>query len=331
MNETHSKFFNNLTPILWEPGHMGAFFGRFLFDDTIEQSTLSTYDKENYNKKPQVEWLWHDITSEYFQYNLTDWKLELHNSWELLKQHYPNEIDFDAAVCYIVAQLNYPYFSNKSRLPIHLTVREPYKNFYPVEELMDMANRDFNFNDITFPYIKSHIQGNIQRINQFPWKKKIVCKFPEHKAWMGDIFLFYKHYWYYILNPNANRNGFMEFNKQAIFGPVEYDKHFSNSYKRYNITDSTYIIIDMYDLIFNENFEQLKLIDQRYNSGISSTQLQSIRDAKKGLIEILSIFGLSHISDIVTSEDHNSTFLTKEVLDIYNIVKKIGPKGPILI
>ena len=32
MNKNHSNLFNNLIPILWEPGHMGAFFGRFLFD-----------------------------------------------------------------------------------------------------------------------------------------------------------------------------------------------------------------------------------------------------------------------------------------------------------
>lgn len=325
MNQNHSNLFNNLIPILWEPGHMGAFFGRFLFDNTIEQSSLTTQDKENYNKKAQVEWHWNDITSEYFQYNLTNWKLKLHDNWQSLKQYYPDDTDFDAVICYIVAQLNYPYFSDNTRLPIHLTVREPYKNSYPVKDLMDRASYDFNFNNITFPYIKSHIQGNVQRINQFPWKKKIVCTFPEHKAWMGDIFLFYKHYWYYILNPGADKNGFMEFNKQVIFPAVEYNRHFFDSYKKYNITDSSYITIDMYDLIFNENFEQLKLIDHQYDLGISNTQLQSIRDTRKGLIEILDIFGLSHTSNIVTPEDHASKFLTKEVLDIYNTVKKIGP------
>lgn len=330
MNNNHKNLFNKLIPILWEPGHMGAFLGRFLFDDTIEQSTLTESDKKNYNKKAQVEWYWDDITSEYFQYNLTDWKLELHNSWDLLKHLYPNSTDFDAVICYISAQLNYPYYSNSKLLPSQ-AVKIEYQTQLLTSNLIDMANCEFEFDNITFPYIKSHVQGNIKRINQLPWKKKIICRFTKNKAWMGDIFLFYKHYWYYIMNPDRNRNGFMEHNKHALINPVEYNKHFLYSYERYNPTDdiADYIIIDIYDLIFNENFEQLKAIDSRYDSGISETQLQLIRETKQGLIEILNIFGLSHTSNIVTTEDHASNFLTKEILNIYNTVKRIGPEGPI--
>ncbi len=327
MNQNHSNLLNKLIPILWEPGHMGAFFGRFLFDDVLEKSSYNTDIKKNYNKLSQTEWRWHDITSEYFQYNLTDWKLKLHDSWELLKEHFPEGIELDAAICYIVTYMSYPYFSSTARLPDTRVIVQPYKKPYISSELIEIANRDFDFNSITFPYIKSHIQGNIKRINQFPWKKKIICRLPENKAWMGDIFLFYKHYWYYIINPNNSRIGFMEFNKYGILGTVENSTHFSNNYKRYNPIDeiSDYIIIDIYDLIFNENFEQLKLVDQRYDLGISETQLQLIRDTRTELIEILNIFGLSHTSDIITTEDHSSKFLTKEVLDIYNAVKKIGP------
>ena len=326
MNQTHINLINKLTPILWEPGHMGAFLGRFLFDTILEQSTLSEKDRKNYNRKDQIEWLWDDITSEYFQYNLTDWKLELHNSWDLLKQRYSKDIDFDAAICYISAQLNYPYYSDAKLLPSQ-AVKIEYQTRLLTSDLIDMANCEFEFDNITFPYIKSHVQGNIKRINQLPWNKKILCRFPKNKAWMGDVFLFYKHYWYYIINPYSDKNGFMEHNKQALISPVEYDKHFLNNYDRYNPTNdiSDYIIIDIYDLIFNENFEQLKAIDSRYNTGVSETQLQLIRETKQELTEILNIFGLSHTSNIVTAEDHASNFLTKEVLDIYNIVKKIGP------
>jgi hypothetical protein len=52
MHNNHRHLFNKLVPILWEPGHMGAFFGRFLFDDVLEQSTLSEHSKQNYNKFP---------------------------------------------------------------------------------------------------------------------------------------------------------------------------------------------------------------------------------------------------------------------------------------
>ena len=326
MNKNHSNLLNKLIPILWEPGHMGAFFGRFLFDDVLEKSSYNTDIKKNYNKLPQTEWRWHDITSEYFQYNLTDWKLELHNSWDLLKHLYPNSTDFDAVICYISAQLNYPYYSNSKLLPSQ-AVKIEYQTQLLTSDLIDMVNGEFEFNNITFPYIKSHVQGNIKRINQLPWQKKIICRFPKNKAWMGDIFLFYKHYWYYIINPHSDKNGFMEHNKQALISPVEYNKHFSNNYDRYNPTNdiTDYSIIDMYDLIFNENFEQLKAIDSRYNTGVSETQLQLIRETKQELIEILNIFGLSHTSNIATAEDHASNFLTKEVLDIYNTVKKIGP------
>ena len=327
MKQHHINLLNKLIPVLWEPGHMGAFLGRVLFDDTIEQSNLSDYDKKNYNKKAQVEWHWDDIIGEYFQYNLTDWKLELHDSWDLLKQSYPDQLEFDAVICYISAQLNYPYYSsNASRLPIY-AIDIQYNTQQSSNNLLAMANCEFEFSDITFPYIKSHIQGNITRINQLPWKKKIICRFPKNKSWLGDVFLFYKHYWYYIINPTRNRNGFMEHNRQALIGPVEYNEHFLYNYERYNPLNEMddFIIIDMYDLIFNEQVEQLTAIDSRYNQGISATQLQLIRDTKQGLIEILNIFGLSHTSDIITPEDHATKFLTKEVIDIYNIIKKIGP------
>ena len=306
---------------------MGAFFGRFLFDDVLEKSNLNKYDKKNYNKKPQVEWKWDDIVDEYFQFNEAYCKSNLHHSWKLFKQSYPTGSEFDAAICYIIAQKNYKYYSNNGMLPNNRS-KMPYLKNQLTTDLINIANCNFEFNNITFPYVKSHIQRNsIQRINQLTWKKKILCRFPKNKAWMGDVFLFYKHYWYYIINPLSDRTGFMEHNKQALTCPVEYNKHFLYNYEIYNPTDNIadYSIIDMYDLIFNENFEQLKEIDPLYNRGVSETQLQLIRETKQELIEILNIFGLSHTSNIVTAEDHASNFLTKEVLDIYKIVKKIGP------
>jgi hypothetical protein len=208
-----------------------------------------------------------------------------------------------------------------------VTHTQPFKKLQSTTNLIEIANSNFEFDNITFPYVKSHIQGNIKRINQFPWEKKIICRFPKNKSWMAGLFHFYKHYWYFIINPDSNSPGFSSHTKQALTCPVEYNKHFSATHDRYNPTDdiADYIIIDMYDLIFNENFEQLTAIDSRYNTGVSETQLRLIRDARQGSIEILNIFGLSHTADIVTEEDHACKFLTKEVIDIYNTVKKIGP------
>jgi len=329
MQENHINLFNKLTAILWEPGHMGAFFGRFLFDDVLEKSNLDKDVKRFYNKKMQTEWHWDDITDEYFQFNDLDWKLKLHDSWNLLRQRYPEKLKFDAAVCYILAQRNYQYYSTNTKLPVR-SVTRTYLEKELTPELLDTAQVDFEFSNITFPYVKSHIRDNIKYINQFPWKKKVICRFPKNKAWIGDIFLFYKHYWFYILGQRRDMSSFMDHNKGALVRAVENKQHFLDNYDEYNPINnmSDYIIIDMYELIFNEDYNQVKLIDDQL-IGISETQRRLLQDAREGSIEILNIFGLSHTLDIVTKEDHASKFLTKEVLDIYNIVKRIGPEGPI--
>ena len=321
MNKNHISLINKLTPILWEPGHMGAFFGRFLFDSVLEKSNLDDTAKKNYNKKKQGEWHWDDITGEYFQFNQEDWKLKLHESWEPLKQIYPEGLEFDAAICYILAQKNYRYYTTSTLLPAH-KIKIPYLEKPLTQELMDMATNNFEFDNLTFPYVKSHIQGKIKYINQFPWKKKVACRFPRNKAWICDLLLFYKHYWFYILNPERNRAGFMEHNKHALTRPVKWSKHFLEHYDRYNTEDlSGYIIIDMYELIFNEQYEQVKLIDDQFVD-ITETQRQLLKDARQGTIDILNIFGLSHTSDIITEEDHATKFLTKEVINIYNMIKE---------
>jgi hypothetical protein len=331
MQGNHINLFNKLTALLWEPGHMGAFLGRFLFDKILEKSNLNKDVKPNYNKKMQVEWHWDDITDEYFQFNELDWKLKLHDGWNILKQHYPEQLEFDAALCYILAQKNYQYYSTSTKLPVR-SVTRLYLESEVTTETLDTAHLDFEFNNITFPYVKSHIRDNIKHINRFPWKKKVICRFPRNKAWMGDLFLFYKHYWFYfdLNNPRPDISTFNDHNKEALIRAVENKHHFLHNFDEYNpINDiSDYIIIDMYELIFNEQCDQIKLIDDEFVN-VSETQLQLLSDARTGLIEILDVFGLSHTLDIVTSEDHASKFLTKQILDAYNAVKSTGPISPV--
>jgi len=327
MNINHKKLISNLIPVVWEPGHMGAFFGRFLFDDIYVREYhegLPSQIKFLYSSDYNFEWRWCDRIGNYFSYLKDDVNSPLYKTVEILKKCYAgdSEVDLDSAVMYITAQhLNEVY--EKS---IITRVNHAYwLNKYNETELEHMVNKDFNFDfaNFEFPYIKSHLLPNIYRINNLEWKKKVLCKFPPEKTWLVTILLFYKHYWYYKKDniPIGKLSTFMNEDGERFLTVIEnknYFRYYPQNTMNRELDD--FIIVDMFDLIFKNDTTNLDKIDSCFEHLLSETRLSLLNDAKNHIVNICNIFGLDPEMNIPIRDD-SSKMLSPQVIEACNYIK----------
>ena len=276
MNKNHELLINNLIPVLWHPGHMGAFFGRFLFDDIYVREyheLLPHQIKEFYIEDINFEWTWTDRIGNYFSYHNYD-NSPLNTTVDILKKYYSGT-DLDSAMIYITAQHHNDVYKNDI-IKRALYANWKYTNTYNEDQLIHMANRDFDFDFINFefPYIKSHVKPDIYRINMFNWKKKVLCNFPPEKNWIALFLIFYKHYWFYNQRtsfPLSIEDNFREVEgeqfRRTVKNKIYYERR--PEFLKYSIDD--YIIVDIYDLIFNKNLSYRE-IGRKYEVSLGEAE-----------------------------------------------------------
>ena len=322
MKINHRKLIENLIPVLWEPGHMGAFFGRFLFDDILSSQTDSGYLQ--FNRTTNLEWQWWDIINSYMSFHRPFMKDELiftpySQIEEILKKYYTTDVELDAAIIFANVYHTCNFSTNHTSLPSYITKVNAEKY------LLDIVSKEFTAHPINFPYIKAHVGVGFDRIEKLSWKKKIYCSFPKEKVWLTRVLVFYKHYWYYKKHNVLKPKYITESSKIPIenfINAVE-SVHVSNELYKDNILSKDfkdYIKVDMYDLIFNENTTQLINIDDVYATELSQTRKELLKIVRNDIIDICNIFGLDYKMNV--SLDDSSSLQTPQIIEICNILKK---------
>ena len=125
--------------------------------------------------------------------------------------------------------------------------------------------------------------------------------------------IFYKKYYYKIHNVDAP-----EVNKETIDWNAILRRLGTHAlhrqrfdYAEYN--DSRYVNVDMYNLIFNKDTDQLLSVYP--NFVLSDTQRTLLDLAKKDILYICDVFGLDHNINLLPGEK-NDCLKTKQILDI---------------
>jgi len=323
MSKNHEQLINNLIPVIWHPGHMGAFFGRFLFDDIYVREyhdLLPQKVKEFYIEDDNFEWFWADRIGNYFSYNDYD-NSPFNTTVNILKKYYSG-IDLDSAMMYITAQHHNDIYKNDI-IKRALYANWKYTNTYNEDQLIHMANRDFDFDFINFefPYIKSHVKPDIYRINMFNWKKKVLCNFPPEKNWIALFLIFYKHYWFYNQRtsfPLSIEDNFREVEgeqfRRTVKNKIYYERR--PEFLKYSIDD--YIIVDIYDLIFNNNTKNLEKLDPCFENTLSKTRLDLLETARNHIVSVCNMFGLDPEMNM---SSYTTNLLTPKVIEVCDYLK----------
>ena len=318
MNRDHEILSNSLTPVMWPPGCMGAFFMRFIEDSNFkinEGRIQENLEWENWDRL--FQYLYSDTGYPYYQSYLNP-------HLGLLKEKYKGD-DYYRAFMYVMYQLTesavskYGKFSDHHLWPIKLS-----ESF-----LLELAESPplFDISKLKFFHLKMHLASKEKDIvKNINWQSILFCHFPENKTWLADILLYYKKHYYKIHN-----NCFTEINKETrdwnsiidrLARKNELEQRFD--YTEYN--DTRYVNIDMYDLIFNENTSPLLTVYPNFM--LTDSQHTLLKLVREDIIYICNVFGLDHTINLLPG-DNTDCLKTKQILGIYNAVKNIGPEGPI--
>lgn len=327
MTVDRNQFTKHFSVVLWEPGHLGAFLGRLLNDEHIANKLATCpYLSNAFEITPQLEWVWKERTSEVFSYDLSTYETQakIFNSAEdeltlkIMKYGYLRSKDFfDGNSC-----------------DINLLNRHNIINY---EKILPELNNIQIDTDISFSYVKSHLTA-LDRVNKFTWNKKIFCSFPQTKAWMGNFFVFYKHFYYYSLIENFDLRQTVSPNTTyfKIFGSnflsdvetgfknytevyKDTGRPFLNGWHYKNLKEPEYIFVDMYDLVFNKNYQQLEKIT---GDPVTEQQKILIDQMYSAQNSILAHFCLDHRYEHYVWNNGNY-FINDKIKEIYNNLSSV--------
>ena len=318
MNKNHEALINKLIPVMWPPGCMGAFFMRFIEDSNLKINECRIQENLEWENWDRIfQYLYHDTGYPYYESYLNP-------HLGLLKEKYKGD-DYYRAFIYIMYQLTEPAVNKFGKFSDH--------HLWPIKLsesfLIELAESPplFDISKLKFSHLKMHLASKEKDIvKNLNWQAILFCHFPENKTWLADILLYYKKHYYKIHNPNAIEvnNELRDWNSiiDRLAGTSNLEQRFD--YTEYN--DTRYVNIDMYDLIFNEYTDQLLTVYPNFM--LTDSQRTLLKLVREDIIYICNVFGLDHTMDLLPG-DNTDCLKTKQILDIYNTVKKIGSGDPI--
>jgi len=312
MNKNHELLINNLTPVMWVGGAMGAFFMRFIEDANFIR------DK---NQWPNLEWFNWDRTLEYLENgsNHNYYKKYINDHTSLLKEKYHGD-EYDKALIYVIYQLTEPLVREHG----HYEQIHPTSMKYSPEQLLELAEIEplFDVNDLKFTHLKCHYENTNPLINNLNWKQKIYCQFSFDKMWLVDILMYYKKFYYTIDKPE------IPIEQQLHNDPIATQKFYKNewnnrikSFGRRLVKDMPgYRNIDMYDLIFNKNIEQIQLAYPNFE--LSYSQNIMLEKVKKDITYICSVFDLNPGISYAHLRDNINLVHTAKIKEILKKIER---------
>jgi len=316
VNKNHELLINNLTPVKWEGGAMGAFFMRFIEDSNFLR---------NESQWKNLEWFNWDRTLQYLEQgnNHPYYITHINEHTSLLKEKYQGH-EYDKAFIYVIYQLTEPLVREHGRFElIH-----PIPANLSSEKVLELAEMDpiFDVANLKFTHLKCHYENTNVLINSLNWKRKIFCQFSFDKMWLVDLLMYYKKFYYTIDKPE------IPISDQLANDHISFEKFYRNDWNnriknlgRRVVKDLPgYHNIDMYDLIFNKNIEQIQLAYPNFE--LSYSQNIMLEKVKNDITYICSVFDLNPGISYVHSRDNINVVRTDKIKEI---LKNIGPEGPI--
>jgi hypothetical protein len=291
----YDKFFSELTLVSFTGGAMGSFLINFLLAEHEEYYRLLS-DRGVFRLKHNQEWQ----VTHYFQ-NIRD--VDISTLTKL--SNYYGKSTFTQQALYAHAHIVQDLFLARE---LH---SETVLRRFTFENVLRLVKKDFD--KIIFPYVKNHqlktnlgFDCNNKSIN---YKKRIYCTFPSNKSWIGGVFSVYKHNLYKLFDKNHDYEyGLRDVNEFIHLYLL--DSEMKNNYPE---TIPEHESLDIYELVFNKNFDGLKAIYPNYEP--NDLQLELLDSAHNSSIEVLNKLNLSH--DIVTD-----TFSgTKDFLNQTGLIK----------
>jgi hypothetical protein len=283
MNQEHLKLVKHLVPLVWKPGFMGSFLGRFLLDDELANTPIKSKSKflgHNY------EWAFNDRLATYLSFNENLAGTGFNKYTDYLKKNYTG-IELHIAAMYLMAKLTQDDYKNYKLAPDETTVAYDRLPNISDEKIDELVNSSFDYANFYYPYIKTHVNSNINFINSLDWKNKMFCDFPTEKAWIPALLHLYK---LYICKKRYNDDGTLTpdtLRQFRLFSNISYSPTSWNyNYMNDDFISNDYTKIDMYDLIFNRNTSQLSTIDSKFLNPISNSRIELL-DLVKGHIEFI--------------------------------------------
>jgi len=322
----NDDFTQHFTPILWEPGHMGASLGRLLNDKFINEKFITNQNINHmFKATPQLEWSWVERTYQVMSFN----DLSAYNELAS-KLNCKDEQDLISNIMKFGYLKSVDLFDNSvpNLKLINIWNNGDIDSFIPKLQTLNIDKVN------GFSYVKAHLP-TLDRVNLFNWKNKIFCTLPQHKAWIGSMFVFYKHFYYFSLDKE------FELNRDSA-GSVPYFKFFGtnflndceNEFRSFmhvynnertshlsgwhynNLVQPDFTVVDMYKLIFEKDYSELEKIT---GESVSRTQVALIDQMHDASVGILKQFDLDHTSSLVND---SSFLLNKKIQSIYSNIKQ---------
>ena len=281
----HDILFDRIVPVTFSPGHMGTFLRGFLTSNT---NNIFPYDL---TKSDNHEWNFIDIFDDFF----AEYGNVFEDLFLILYNHYQSQDIFKTAAV-VILNANYYLKNNqgfrsntrlKDNLPFLLEFAKDPK-YHQIQIPLELINIDTNI------YIKDHNLDDIKYSNltfsmrDMQWKnKKINCAFFDEKSWIPYYFLKYKS-----VKSEYLKNKIIELDNITSYFP--FIQTFNNQLP--SKTDDRCMIINMYDLIFNKNLDQVYKVDPNFEFTKEKELMLNL--ANSSSIEILESFGLSHYTNI---------------------------------
>jgi hypothetical protein len=283
----NDDLFDWLVPVNYPPGHMGTFLMGFLspkIDDLFQIKII---------KKSNHEWEFPDILDSFFG---TNPRIRYKDLLYKLSHLYHKPEIFQVAAYIILNVKCYLKFNKKSdpafvdkHMPLLLELADD-KKYHTLQYPIEMIKTQ------TSPYIKEHRDNALTAIK---WKQKqIVCEFFDNKAWIP----------YYLMKFKITGAPYLKINLD-VYNDYTSDSFIARS-KLDNLFDYTqpHIKVDMYDLVFNKNIEQVYKVDPNFEYTKEKEEMLNLANSTS--LEILEYYGIDYNSNI----DEKTTI--QEVLDM---------------
>lgn len=292
---------------MWVPGSMGSFFMRFIEDSNFKPDECRITENLEWENWDRIcQYLYKDHGYPYYE----DY---LNKHLGLLKEKYTGD-DYYAAFIYVVYQLTERAVQIYGKFSDHHLWLIPLSDTY----ILELAESEplFDITNLKFTHLKLHLNTKGKPIvKNLNWKTKLFCYFPENKIWLSDLLFYYKKHYYKIHKFNSNERDDWSYVLEKL---VKYPT-LRSGFPHSEFNDNSYININVYNLIFNNDTDQLLQVYPNFN--LSDNQRTLLELVKNDIIYICNVFGLDHTLNIVQGQT-NDSLKTPQMLNALAISQK---------
>lgn len=329
-------YLNNIMPLCWEPGHMGTFLIRVLSHRYIKDSNKIVH--RYFTHLPSYEWIVEDRIGCFYGYDTGKAENRLKVLLDTLRKICPDPVDFEKALLHILLQLTHDYYTEESYKNKCEDVR--YWNYDLTEEqIIKLYENNYNNSGTVLPIIKAHYTNYMHSpLAKIPFNKIIHAGYFGEKSWIPEVLLFYKRFDHYVKTNNMirlertfkeGRRHNAERLRNIIGGTSTLQIYFETiiaNWESMAEVKNNLVDIDMYDLIFNKNIDQLKLVDSFYENYTDDSLIELLDQVEEHTRLILKKYDLDPDLnlDIRTKDPNIQLLRTPALVEAVDLIKQLS-------